>query len=128
MERYRIKLMYVAKPVTRTHTSLDIRIYIFLKETTKNTWQSILKSEALWNITEFFIERNLTNLMSMINFIKNLHLCGHERIHIRWKCTNVSRTLSINLRIHHNQLTLDRNMTNVMKVTNVQAMLSVDLH
>lgn len=40
MERNHVKLMYVAKPITRAHTSLDIRIYIFERKHT-NVWQSL---------------------------------------------------------------------------------------
>lgn len=39
MERYRVKPMSMAKPVARTHTSLDIRLYIFEEKLHK--WQNI---------------------------------------------------------------------------------------
>ena len=39
VEKYHTKLTYVAKPGTRAHTSLGIRIYIFEKKHT-SIWQS----------------------------------------------------------------------------------------
>lgn len=88
--------------------------YTSLRETTQMyVWQGYSKIKPVEN--NRILNRNLTNTISVISFFKNVQHYGHKRMYIRWKHTNVLRSLSNDFRIHQRFL-LNRNITNIMKV------------
>ena len=85
---------------TRAHTSLAIRIYILERKYTQMA--GLTPSLCLLEPNRILTREKPYNGIECDSFIKNVQLCGHNRIHVRWEPYKCLKTFSNDLDIPKN--------------------------